>query len=115
MKKSTVPAAIVAGLILAAPSAAAAADLAVSGVNLYLIWENSGKLSENLASRDHVTTVSEDGSASQVLMDVVVTGAPDTLYEDVPTLKIAITVTMPMLKNSKRSMLKNSILPPSGV
>jgi hypothetical protein len=74
-----------------APAFGAGGDLAVSRINLYLIWEGSGKLSDNMASEPHITTVSrENGSASQMLVDVVVEGTPGGLYEDVPSLKIEV-------------------------
>ena len=58
----------------------------------YLIWEGNGKLSKNIARRtDQVIANGEEGSSTQVLVDLVVAGGKNTVYEDSPLLLVWVT------------------------
>lgn len=66
--------------IAAGPSAAAGLD--VDRVRGYLIYEDTGNLSKDVVGRqDQVVANDENGTSTQLLVDVVVAGPADTLAE----------------------------------
>ena len=90
MRVGIMAAVLAAATGFAGTALAAGGPLAVSKINLYMIWEGTGQLSENLADRtDQIVVVKEGDSASQFIVDLVVEGAPG-LYEDAPELKVEV-------------------------
>lgn len=74
---------------LALTAAAGAADLKITAINDYLVWEDTGKLSKNLADvTDQIVANGEDGSSVQMIVDVVVAGEPNSLHEETPVLVV---------------------------
>jgi hypothetical protein len=83
-------AALAVSWVLAPP--ASAGDLAppkVDRFRAFLIYEDSGDLSKNLArSEDQIVANDDKGTSVQMLVDVVLTGKPDQLYESNPVLHV---------------------------
>ena len=53
----------------------------IDRVRAYLIWEDTGELSKNLAkTSDQIVANSDKGTSAQMLMDVVLTAKGDSLY-----------------------------------
>lgn len=88
-------AAILATLTLLAGPALAASPKppTIDRIRAYLIWEDSGELSKNLASaKDQIVANTEKGTSAQMLVDVVLTAKGDSLYSGKqPFLYIYVT------------------------
>lgn len=78
-------AALCAALILLAGTAMAESPKppTIDRLRAYLIWEDSGELSKNLAkSTEQIVANTEKGTSAQMLVDVVLTAKGDSLYAD---------------------------------
>lgn len=88
---------LVASCVLAL-SPAAAAELATPSVDrfrAYLIYEDSGELSKNMAKReDQIVANDEKGTSVQMLVDVVMAGKAGQLYENNPFLYVVVREMM---------------------
>ncbi|MDO6965728.1 hypothetical protein [Rhizobium alvei] len=77
--------------ILAVP--ALAADVPppkVDRFRAYLIYEDTGELSKNLAKVDDQIVANDDkGTSVQMIVDVVLSGKPNQLYESNPVLRVS--------------------------
>jgi hypothetical protein len=57
----------------------------------YLIYEDTGKLSKSLAGGDdQIVANDEHGTSVQMVVDVVMSGKPDKLYENNPILHVVV-------------------------
>lgn len=72
-----------------------ASQLKVDRLRAYLIYEDTGDLSKNLAkSEDTIIANDEKGTSVQMLVDVVVTGPADQIFESNPTLIVVATSSL---------------------
>lgn len=75
-----------------------AADLSTPSVDrfrAYLIYEDSGELSKNMAKRDdQIVANDEKGTSVQMLVDVVMAGKKGQLYENNPFLYVVVREAM---------------------
>lgn len=84
--------AVLLGLTGAAAPALAAEDLAVDRIRGYLVYEDTGDLSKNVARRtDQIVANDENGSSIQMLVDIVVDGPKNELIEGNTYLYVWVT------------------------
>lgn len=85
-------------LALVLPQTVVAADATtptIDRIRGFLIYEDTGDLSKNLAkTEDQIVANDEKGTSIQMLIDVVLTGKPDTLYENNPQLHVVARSNM---------------------
>lgn len=75
-----------------ANSAEATEPLQFDRFRAYLIYEDNGKLSKNVAARrDQIVANDENGSSAQILVDIVATGSKNALYENGEFLIVWVT------------------------
>jgi len=73
------------------PGAALADAPKLEKFRAYLIYEDSGDLSKGLAGGDdQIVANDEHGTSIQMIVDVVMSGKPDTLYENNPILHVVV-------------------------
>jgi hypothetical protein len=94
------------GLVLSAlagiflPGIALADAPRIEKINAYLIYEDSGKVSKNIADApDQIVAQDENGASVQMLVDIVLGGKPGALYENNPVLHV---VTKPSLDEAAK-------------
>lgn len=85
--------AVLLGASLAVPiSNAMAGDARFDRLRAYLIYEDSGKLSKNIARRtDQIVANDENGTSTQMLVDLVVKGDKNSLQDPAPMLLVWVT------------------------
>jgi|GEM_PF-3152019 len=72
---------------VASMSAQAAEPVRFDRFRAYLIFEDTGNLSKNVAGRtDQILANTEEGSSVQILIDIVAAGGENQVYEDGPLL-----------------------------
>ncbi|PLX35820.1 MAG: hypothetical protein C0606_17125 [Hyphomicrobiales bacterium] len=78
---------------LATGSAASALEpVKFDRARAYLIWEDTGNLSKNIArKKEQIIANGEEGSSTQVLIDLVVSGEKNTVYPNPPMLIVYVT------------------------
>jgi hypothetical protein len=74
------------------PQSVLAADATaptIDRIRGFLIYEDTGDLSKNLAkTEDQIVANDEKGTSIQMLVDVVLSGKPNSLYENNPRLHV---------------------------
>lgn len=89
MRRALVTLGFLAALLPQAVLAADATTPSIDRIRGFLIYEDTGDLSKNLAkSDDQIVANDEKGTSIQMLIDVVLTAKPDSLYENNPMLHV---------------------------
>jgi len=102
--------AIKSGLLLTAcaaillPSIALADAPVIEKINAYLIYEDSGKVSKNIADApDQIVAQDENGQSVQMIVDVVLSGKAGGMYENNPILHVT---TKPSLDEAAKPVVE---------
>jgi hypothetical protein len=79
---------------LAMPAAALAGAPKIERLNAYLIYEDSGELSKNVAAKvdtgDTIVANGDKGQSVQMVIDIVMGGKANQLYENNPVLHVVV-------------------------
>jgi hypothetical protein len=79
---------------LALPAAALADAPKIEKLNAYLIYEDSGEMSKNVAAKadtgDTIVANDEKGQSVQMVVDIVMGGKANQLYENAPVLHVVV-------------------------
>lgn len=96
--KSGLVLSVLAGILL--PGTALADSPVIEKINAYLIYEDSGKVSKNIADApDQIVAQDENGQSVQMIIDVVLSGKAGAMYENNPVLHV---VTKPSLDEAAK-------------
>lgn len=98
------------GLVLSAiaavllPGIALADSPKIETIKAYLIYEDSGKVSKNIAdAADQIVAQDENGQSVQLLIDIVLSGKAGGLYENNPILHV---MTKPSLDEAAKPVVE---------
>lgn len=96
--KSGLVLSVLAGILL--PGTALADSPKIEKINAYLIYEDSGKVSKNVADApDQIVAQDGNGQSVQMIIDVVLSGKAGGMYENNPVLHV---LTRPSLDEAAK-------------
>lgn len=80
-----------AAMLALLPAAARAEAPKVERMNAYLIYEDSGERSKNVADQaDQIIANGEKGQSVQMIVEIVMGGKAEQLYENAPVLHVVV-------------------------